>query len=168
MVMLAWRYMGEILGTLVIFLFWLLTVATGFGFWSKLETWLLRFAGEASPVVMANPTPDSVPIAVEKQSQPEKAAASKKKAPQIPPEFRTSFKATPKKEEKPAKPLPRGEDLPPLTILLADSAARADERTINQTAGLIMKTLADFGIPATVIGDSVCRPAWLHQKARLG
>ncbi|CAG0971782.1 DNA translocase SpoIIIE [Anaerolineales bacterium] len=154
MVMLAWRYMGEFLGTLVIFLFWLLMVSTGFGFWAKLETWLLHFAGETPPVV-ATPNPDSVPAAVEKRSQPEKAAASKKKAPQIPPEFRTSFKATPKKEEKPAKPLPRGEDLPPLTILLADSAARADERTINQTAGLIMKTLADFGIPATVIGYRV-------------
>ena len=29
---------------------------------------------------------------------------------------------------------------------------RTDERTINQTAGMIMKTLAEFGIPATVIG----------------
>jgi len=30
-----------------------------------------------------------------------------------------------------------------------------DERTINQTAGLIMKTLSEFGIPATVIGYRV-------------
>jgi S-DNA-T family DNA segregation ATPase FtsK/SpoIIIE len=38
---------------------------------------------------------------------------------------------------------------------MSDSASRADDRTINQTAGLIMKTLADFGIPATVIGYRV-------------
>ncbi|MBV5347352.1 hypothetical protein JZU46_03935, partial [bacterium] len=44
---------------------------------------------------------------------------------------------------------------PPLTLLLAETAVRADDRTINQTAGLIMKTLADFGIPATVIGYRV-------------
>jgi S-DNA-T family DNA segregation ATPase FtsK/SpoIIIE len=157
MVMLAWRYMGAILGTLIIFFLWLLTVATGFGMWTKLETWLLHLAGETPPVVVATPTPDSVSAVVEQQTQPEKiaASASRKKAPQIPPEFRTSFKSTPKKEDKPAKPLPRGEDLPPLTILLADSATRADDRTINQTAGLIMKTLADFGIPATVIGYRV-------------
>jgi S-DNA-T family DNA segregation ATPase FtsK/SpoIIIE len=39
--------------------------------------------------------------------------------------------------------------------LLGDSTVRADERTINQTAGLIMKTLSEFGIPATVIGYRV-------------
>jgi len=155
MVMLAWRYLGEIPGTLVIFVLWLLTVATGFGFWTKLEAWLLYLAGEAPPVVVATPIPDSASAAVKHRTQAEKAAAPKKKTPQIPPEFRTSFKSADKKETKPAKPLPRGEDLPPLTILLADSATRADDRTINQTAGLIMKTLADFGIPATVIGYRV-------------
>ncbi|MFN3492097.1 MAG: DNA translocase FtsK, partial [Anaerolineales bacterium] len=39
--------------------------------------------------------------------------------------------------------------------MLGDTTARADERTINQTAGLIMKTLSEFGIPATVIGYRV-------------
>jgi S-DNA-T family DNA segregation ATPase FtsK/SpoIIIE len=58
-------------------------------------------------------------------------------------------------DEKSTKAPPRSDDLPPLTILLAESAIRADDRTINQTAGLIMKTLADFGIPATVIGYRV-------------
>ena len=65
------------------------------------------------------------------------------------------FKSADKKDEKPVKALPRGEDLPPLQILLAETAVRADDRTINQTAGLIMKTLAEFGIPATVIGYRV-------------
>ncbi|MCI0552748.1 MAG: DNA translocase FtsK, partial [Anaerolineae bacterium] len=35
---------------------------------------------------------------------------------------------------------------------LADQNARPDERTINQTAGMIEKTLAEFGIVTTVIG----------------
>jgi S-DNA-T family DNA segregation ATPase FtsK/SpoIIIE len=39
--------------------------------------------------------------------------------------------------------------------LLSEQAARTDERTINQTAGMIMKTLSEFGIPATVIGYRV-------------
>lgn len=45
--------------------------------------------------------------------------------------------------------------LPPLNILLTDQVKRADERTINQTAGLIEKTLDEFGITAIVIGFRV-------------
>jgi S-DNA-T family DNA segregation ATPase FtsK/SpoIIIE len=43
-------------------------------------------------------------------------------------------------------------DLPPLSMLLGDTGSRADERHINQTAGLIEKTLAEFGVPAKVVG----------------
>ncbi len=151
LVTLAWQLMSPIGGTLVILLLWLLMVMTGFGLWSKLEAWLLHLAGEAPPVVVATP----VPVEVEQSQQPEKSTAPKKKTQPLPPEFRTSLKAGNKRDEKSAKAPPRGEDLPPLHILLAESAVRADDRTINQTAGLIMKTLADFGIPATVIGYRV-------------
>ena len=153
LVTLAWRLMGKIGGSLVLFLLWIFTIITGFGLWTKIEAWLLKLAGEAPPVVVQTPIP-SEPVG-QPVEEPEKPAAPKKKAPVIPAEFRTSLKAVDKKDEKPAKPRPRNEDLPPLHILLAESALRADERTINQTAGLIMKTLADFGIPATVIGYRV-------------
>ena len=154
MITLAWQLMGETAGTLVIFLLWLLMVMTGFGLWSKLEAWLLHLAGEAPPVVVA--TPVSTGVATTQQPVKSTSSASRKKVPpQIPAEFRTSFKSADKKDEKPVKVLERGEDLPPLQILLAETAVRADDRTINQTAGLIMKTLADFGIPATVIGYRV-------------
>jgi S-DNA-T family DNA segregation ATPase FtsK/SpoIIIE len=153
LITLAWQLMTPIGGTLVILLLWLLMIMTGFGLWSKLEAWLLHLAGEAPPVVVATP----LPVGVDQSQQPVKSAApaSRKKTQPLPPEFRTSLKAANKKEEKPAKALPRGEDLPPLHILLAESAVHADDRTINQTAGLIMKTLAEFGIPATVIGYRV-------------
>jgi S-DNA-T family DNA segregation ATPase FtsK/SpoIIIE len=155
---LVWQPMGEVWGTLVILLLWLLMVMMGFGLWSKLEVWLLHIAGEIPPVIVATPVPASAATvtpeeaAVVKSGEP---VSRKKAAPSIPPEFRTSFKSAEKKDEKPVKPLERGEDLPPLSILLAETAVRADDRTINQTAGLIMKTLADFGIPATVIGYRV-------------
>jgi len=155
LVTLAWQLMSPIGGTLVILLLWLLMVMTGFGLWSKLETWLLHLAGEAPPVVLSTPVP--VPTGVEQSQPSEKSAApaQRKKTQPLPPEFRTSLKAANKKDEKSIKATPRGEDLPPLHILLAESAVHADDRTINQTAGLIMKTLADFGIPATVIGYRV-------------
>jgi S-DNA-T family DNA segregation ATPase FtsK/SpoIIIE len=154
MVMLAWKSMSKIGGTFVIFLLWLLMFMTGFDMWTKLEAWLLHLAGETPPVVVATPVPAEV--APEEQPVKSSAPTPRKKAPlPIPAEFRTSFKSAAKKDEKPAKALERGEDLPPLQILLAETAVRADDRTINQTAGLIMKTLADFGIPATVIGYRV-------------
>lgn len=148
---LMWRSMGQVVGTLVLFLAWLVAAATGFGFWGWLENWLLMVAGEAPAIVVATPVPDEK----HDDKTPSKSGASKKKSQPLPPEFRTSLKASAKKEEKSLKPLPRGEDLPPLSILLGDSTVRADERTINQTAGLIMKTLSEFGIPATVIGYRV-------------
>lgn len=151
---LAWKSLGAIVGTLVLFLLWLLAIVTGFGLWAKLEIWLLKISGEALPAVVATPVPMETEENVGRSAK-SNTPASRKKAQPLPPEFRTSLKASNKKEEKSLKPFPRGEDLPPLQILIAESAVRADDRTINQTAGLIMKTLAEFGIPATVIGYRV-------------
>ncbi|MFN8435874.1 MAG: DNA translocase FtsK [Anaerolineales bacterium] len=153
-VRLLWQ-MGTIPGTFVLLVLWALCVATGFGLWAKLEAWLIKIAGDEAPVIVSMPEPE-VPqeIAVE-QPVSKEAVAPKKKAPAIPPEFRTQLKSAEKKPEKSLKPPPRGEDLPPLTVLMGDSTVRTDERTINQTAGLIMKTLSEFGIPATVIGYRV-------------
>ncbi|MBK7456679.1 MAG: DNA translocase FtsK [Anaerolineales bacterium] len=151
---LAWQSLGQVWGTLVLVILWAFMIMIGFGLWTKLEEWLLQVAGEASPIVLDPPM--SVPAEIQKDEQPVKsAAAPRKKTQPLPPEFRTSLKSVDKKEEKSTKALTRAEDLPPLQILLAETAVRADERTINQTAGLIMKTLAEFGIPATVIGYRV-------------
>ena len=157
LITLVWQSakMGPYLGTLVIFLLWLLMVMTGFGLWAKLESWLLYIAGEAPRVIAATPVFAGEKAENKEDERAVKAVTSKKKTQPLPLEFRTSLKAADKKEEKPSKPLLRGEELPPLHILLGETAVRADERTINQTAGLIMKTLADFGIPATVIGYRV-------------
>jgi len=149
---LLWNYLGPVLGSLLLFVLWALAIATGFGLWARLERWLMYIAGESVPVEVFEPER----VVEEKvEEEPVNTAPPKKKAKPLPPEFRTSLKASNKKEEKPAKLPPRGEDLPPLHILLADTNTRADERTINQTAGLIMKTLSEFGIPATVIGYRV-------------
>jgi len=146
---LIWRSMGTVIGSLVLFILWALTAATGLGFWAWLEAWLLKFSGE-TPVVVSTLVPEEAKV-----EPRDKTSAPRKKAQPLPPEFRTRLKSAPKKEEKSSSQPPRGEDLPPLSILLGDTATRADERTINQTAGLIMKTLAEFGIPATVIGYRV-------------
>lgn len=153
LVTLLWNATGSMLGTFILLVSWLLTLATGFGFWAWLELYLINLAGDSTPAFVSTPIQEEAKQ--EKIEKEKPAASAKKKTPLIPPEFRTSLKSSNKKEEKSIKPPPRPADLPPLSILLGDSTVRADERTINQTAGLIMKTLSEFGIPATVIGYRV-------------
>ncbi|HVN15298.1 MAG TPA: DNA translocase FtsK [Anaerolineales bacterium] len=144
---------GPVWGALLLFVLWCLTIMGGFGLWAFVERWLLHVAGE-TPAEAIRPVvqPPAEQTTEEKSA---KTPAQKKKSAPLPPEFRTSLRSPEKKSERPVKAPPRDETLPSLQILLTEQAARADERTINQTAGLIMKTLSEFGIPATVIGYRV-------------
>jgi len=144
---LAWM-LGPVWGTLAISLFWILAFMSAFGLWNWVEQWLLRLAGDApvlEPVVESVQEPDTISAPDKKKSKPKKKQA-------LPPEFRKSLRAPESQDSRPAEPPPRGENFPPLKILSGEQASRPDERTINQTAGMIEKTLSEFGIPATVIG----------------
>jgi len=143
--------LGELWGTLLLFILWLLAMMTGFGLWAVLERMLLRLAGE-TPLVETVTQPE-----VQKEAEVEKRArqARKKQSSALPPEFRKSLRVSDHQDKKPSAPRNRDERLPSLNILLADQTARPDERTINQTAGMIEKTLAEFGIVSTVIGFRV-------------
>ncbi len=74
--------------------------------------------------------------------------------PRLPAEYRKKFKIR-VNDEKRTKPPERDERLPGLDLLFEEPASRPDERNINLTAGLIEKTLAEFGIPAKVVGFQV-------------
>jgi S-DNA-T family DNA segregation ATPase FtsK/SpoIIIE len=154
LVTLFWL-LGEKTGTLLMFAVWLLALMGGFNVWAFLERSLMKLAGENLPVetVIQPEVVEEVPIVDEKEEKKEKQPR-KKPAP-LPPEFRKSLKVSEHQDKKPAAPRERNERLPSLSILLADQNARPDERTINQTAGMIEKTLAEFGIVATVIGFRV-------------
>ncbi len=79
-------------------------------------------------------------------------AAARRREP-LPAEFRKRFRlGQPVADEHSAPPPPRSERLPPLELLVNEQNTRPDERTINLTAGMIEKTLSEFGIPAKVIG----------------
>lgn len=154
MVELAWRF-GRIPGTILMFIPWLLAVMSGLNIWGLMERGLLKLAGEPLPVEAVAPPQPEVAQEEEPLLEEKKPAAPRKKSPQLPPEFRKSLRVADHQDKKPAAPRERDERLPSLNILLADQNARPDERTINQTAGMIEKTLAEFGIVATVIGFRV-------------
>lgn len=136
-------------------------VIMGFGVSSRLLDWLERKAAEpgrapqdgsaqaeSSPAVSLEPLAGQPALPVQ--------AAPRKKI-QLPPEFRKKFKVQPELEENQAAapPQPRDERLPALSLLVNEQSSKPDERHINQTAGLIEKTLSEFGIPAKVIGFKI-------------
>jgi S-DNA-T family DNA segregation ATPase FtsK/SpoIIIE len=49
----------------------------------------------------------------------------------------------------------RAEGLPPLTLLENEKTVATNQATINMTAGLLEKTLTEFGVPAKVVGYRV-------------
>jgi len=151
---LAWMIATPTGGTLILAAGWLASVMAGLNLWNLIEKGLLRLSGESAPPAIIEPAAPEAPVEEEPAAKAEKSPPRKKPAP-LPPEFRTSLKAPEKKVEKPVQAPPRDDILPPLQMLMAETTVRADERTINQTAGLIMKTLSEFGIPATVIGYRV-------------
>jgi len=150
--MLLAKYIGPVWGGLVVFLLWGLALTTAFGLWRRFEAILLKLAGEPPVSDLAPAAPDGAVIPASAGSAPPSQERAKKSGGRLPQQFRKSFKVSEQPDDRPAEPLPRGERLPPLNLLVSEQNVRADERNINQTAGLIEKTLADFGIPARVVG----------------
>jgi S-DNA-T family DNA segregation ATPase FtsK/SpoIIIE len=156
------RYIGPIWAGLVLFILWGLALLTSFGLWVPLENWLLRQAGTDTVAGFGltltetdgrggseNPVVSPLPADRVVDSS---GGGSKKPAQKLPPEFRKSFKVEDRQDSRPVAPQPRSERLPPLNVLLGEQSVRPDERNINQTAGLIEKSLSEFGIPAKVVG----------------
>jgi S-DNA-T family DNA segregation ATPase FtsK/SpoIIIE len=156
------RYIGPIWAGLVLFILWGLALLTSFGLWVPLENWLLRQAGTDTVAGFGltltetdgragSENPVVSPLPADKVAD-SSGGGSKKPAQKLPPEFRKSFKVEDRQDSRPVAPQPRSERLPPLNVLLGEQSVRPDERNINQTAGLIEKSLSEFGIPAKVVG----------------
>jgi S-DNA-T family DNA segregation ATPase FtsK/SpoIIIE len=144
-------------GLLLLAIFVVMLVA-GLGLGGALNQRLKRWLGSPSlepDLPLAGPVVSTAPAATDK-TQPVLvgAAAGARKKVNLPPEFRKNFRFEPE-EEEPAAPRARDERLPPVDLLSPEQNARQDERNINLTAGLIEKTLSEFGIPAKVVGFRV-------------
>jgi len=93
-------------------------------------------------------------VSIGEEVSVEKAAQKKKKVPRLPAEYRKKFKIQ-VEDEKGSDPPIRDDRLPSLDLMINEQTSKPDERNINLTAGLIEKTLAEFGIPARVVGFQV-------------
>jgi S-DNA-T family DNA segregation ATPase FtsK/SpoIIIE len=148
------RFIGPIWGGVVIFACWGLALLTAFRFWHPLEVWLVKQSGDPLMHGAGVATPEIPVVSPLPLDKPAEGIVNgtRKPAKKLPPEFRKSFKIPENQDNRPTSLPRRGERLPPLNVLLGEQIARPDERTINQTAGQIEKSLSEFGIPAKVVG----------------
>jgi S-DNA-T family DNA segregation ATPase FtsK/SpoIIIE len=133
-----------------------LCLIAGLGLGAWLSSLSVRILGGEQPLAVDDLVDPAISVSpadgAGASSSPAKAT-DKKKA-RLAPEFRKQFKVEPK-QDHPVEALPRDDRLPPLSLLIDERNARPDERHINQRAGLIEQTLAEFGVPAKVIGFQV-------------
>ncbi len=79
-------------------------------------------------------------------------ASEKSPRPHVPREYRKNFKVAQARSERAAGPRKRDERLPPVELFERGDSASVSSAEVNHAAGMIEKTLAEFGLPAKVIG----------------
>ena len=128
----------------------------GLGLGSWLSALSVRILGSEQPLAVEDLVDPAISVSPAQGTAAPSglARASAKNKARLAPEFRKQFKVEPK-QERPVDPLPRDDRLPPLGLLIDERHARPDERHINQRAGLIEQTLAEFGVPSKVVGFQV-------------
>jgi S-DNA-T family DNA segregation ATPase FtsK/SpoIIIE len=149
-------FLPQFLSILLLTALFTIFMITGLGLGPVLSRIAVRIlGGEQPPSVedLVDPAISVAPTGVAETPSPPERSASKKK-PRLAPEYRKQFKVD-QKDERPKEPLVRDEHLPPLKILQSERESRPDERHINQRAGLIEQSLAEFGVPAKVIGFQI-------------
>jgi len=147
---------GPTLGFVIIFALFLITLMAAFQIIPKLESAVQSqvnslslaestIGGQYEPIkstgVVATPEKDQL-----SRTRPPKPS------PWLPPEFQKSFNTPEIADDAAQVSIKRSPDLPPLDLLIRGESFKPDKRTINMTAGLIEKTLNEFGIPAKVVG----------------
>ncbi|MBN1536044.1 MAG: DNA translocase FtsK [Anaerolineales bacterium] len=147
---------GKVIHILVLIVLILIFGFSALGLWRAFSRWIKKESQQSmdfgAEELGLGPAVSVAPFEGEESVQTVNAAG-KKRVVKLPAEFRKKFHI-PKKEEigtKPVNPPPRDDRLPPLELLVHEHANRPDERHINLSAGLIEKTLSEFGIPAKVI-----------------
>jgi DNA segregation ATPase FtsK/SpoIIIE, S-DNA-T family len=151
--------LGGFLRGMFIFVVLMWGVFVGMGWMPQTLAWLRRtLDGQPTP---ATPDPSGEPespsvvtVRDVTPAQTGQPTITQRRPTDLPPEFRKKFRV-PVESAPSTPPPPRDQSLPPLDLLLEGKPQRPNERNINLTAGLIEKTLSEFGIPVTVTGFQV-------------
>ena len=145
----------------IIVIFIILGILFGFGLFRKVLIKLEKSLEEAAAVEIEIISKSQSAVNVgrvktkSKASHQNRVLSPRKTSTKIPEEYRKKFKVEEQEDIKVRKSKSRDDRLPPLDLLLKGESVKPNERHINQTAGLIEKTLAEFSIPANVVGFKV-------------
>jgi len=132
----------------------------GFNLVGRLDRWAKVRLGEPSPAAEELPRiMEAHPLPYEPKAQPappeRKPARKPSGQSELPLEYRKQYQEI--EEEDILKPIKyhRPDGLPPLTLLENEKVVATNQATINMNAGLLEKTLTEFGVPAKVVGYRV-------------
>lgn len=145
--------LGPTAGFIIIIILILIALFSGFRILYLLEKLIDKQAGKViiQPAETTAWRENEKPTFVTEEEDEEEITPPKKTV-WLPPEFRKTFDTPTLADEQPNQPIERSPNLPPLDILSRGDTFKPDKRSINMTAGLIEKTLDEFGIPAKVVG----------------
>ncbi len=146
---------GPTLAVVILFIFLSISIIGAFDILSKLQKVVQERLGEiparaSSLAGSSQAAPEAVILDADEEFEDEEQPA--RKSVWLPPEYRKTLETPDFGEEIPVNPAERSPDLPPLELLPRGEIYKPDKRAINLTAGLIEKTLNEFGIPAKVVG----------------
>ena len=138
----------------------LVALLFGFDLVGRLDRWARGKLGE--PVHM----PQHLPVIQEMKPtvtavKPQAATSEHKPVrkplgqAQLPLQYRKNYAEMEEDEVKKPTKYHRPEGLPPLTLLENEKTVATNQATINMNAGLLEKTLTEFGVPAKVVGYRV-------------
>lgn len=145
---------GPIVAVVLLLIFLGLSILGAFNLVPKLEKAIQRRLGEMpSTESEKDSLASSAAPPIEKETnEVQDEDESDRKQVWLPPEYRKSLETPDFGEETPVDMGERSAELPPLDLLPKGELYKPDKRAINLTAGLIEKTLDEFGIPAKVVG----------------
>jgi S-DNA-T family DNA segregation ATPase FtsK/SpoIIIE len=152
-------FLGRIGAVILLSLIFLAFIFAAFGIFAKLKKWVRNQLGEEEnfQLTPTQSSPVSYIAQPQEQPQPNRQPAIKPAETRtpLPREYHKSFEIPQPEKPNREKISSRATALPPLSILEEEKSSSPDKHTINMTAGLIEKTLADFGIPSKVVGFRV-------------
>ena len=138
----------------------LIALLFGFNLVGRLDRWARMKLGETVQTSQQIPKIEEIQTAVSTaKAQPDPAERKPARKPQgqaqLPLQYRKNYVEMEEDElQKPIK-YHRPEGLPPLTLLENEKTVATNQATINMNAGLLEKTLTEFGVPAKVVGYRV-------------
>jgi S-DNA-T family DNA segregation ATPase FtsK/SpoIIIE len=122
----------------------------GLGFTGRVREQLDQLRMASTPLDQIQPeVAKDLPV----ESEVEEPSPLRRKA-KVPAEFKKQFKVNDQDDKTLIIP-PRDHSLPPMDLLDRGKGFKPNQRHINTSAGLIEKTLSEFGIPAQVVGFQV-------------